>query len=142
MSDLIDRTRKAFIGATTAKRYKAALRLACRLRGHDQLVILDALFEAAKRLGVERATGEPLGMTQQLDGSVTVTWATMTKRPDGSEVRCVSTAALEPAEEGTGWLCEEDVPDEVVEAVTAAAMNNELVAMGTKKGKRIHVGVR
>ena len=136
---LIERARKAFIGATTAKKYKAALRLAGRLRGHDQLVILDSLFEAAKRLGVERTTGEPLGMRQQLDGSVIVTWSTTTKRPDGSEVKAVSTAQIEPADEGCGWVGTEEVPDVVVDAVTAAAMNNELRAKSAKKGKRIYV---
>src|SRR5262245_51493865 len=82
---LIEKARTAFIEATTAKKYKAALRLATRLRGKDQLVILDALFAAAKRLKVDKVTGDPLGMVQQLDGSVVVTWATTTKLPDGSE---------------------------------------------------------
>lgn len=142
MSDrkqLIERTLKAFIGATTARKYKAALRLAGRLRGKDQLVILDALFAAADRLKVERTTGEPLGMRQQMDGSVMVTWATSTRRPDGTMVRTTSTAVLEPEAQGPGWKSRQEIPEEIVEAVTAVAMADELKAPAKKTGKRIYV---
>ncbi len=134
---VVDRVKRAFLEATSAKKYKLALRAAYRLRGEDQEPILDALFEAAKRLKVERQTGEPLGMRQQLDGSVTVVWATVTKRPDGSQVRTVSSAALEPADSGPGWRARAFVPDDVVEAVNAAAMSEQLVA--PKKKRRIYV---
>lgn len=136
---LIERTRKAFIGATTAKKFKAALRLAGRLRGKDQLVVLDALFAAADKLKVERTTGESLGMRQQMDGNVMVTWATSTRRPDGSMVRTTSTAVLEPVSEGPGWKSRQDVPEEIVEAVTAVAMADELKAPAKKSGKRIYI---
>lgn len=137
---LVKKTREKFLEATTAKKYKAALRAALKLKGKDQLLILDALFAAADRLKVERTTGEPLGMRQQLDGSVIVTWATATRRPDGSEVKVTSTAVLEPAEEGPGWKADEIVPDEVVEAVTAAAMADQLKAARTPhRRRRIYV---
>jgi hypothetical protein len=135
-----EKTKEAFLSATSAKKYKDALREARRLKGKDQLVVLDALFAAADRLGVRRSTGEPLGMTQQIDGSVTVTWETKTCRPDGSTARVVSTAVLEPTDFGAGWKSRtKDVPEEIVEAVTAAAMADELVAPLAKKRRRIYV---
>lgn len=133
--------KNAFGAATTASKFRKALKLARALKGKDQLEVLDALFEAAGRLGVDRQTGEPLGMQQQLDGSVTVTWSTRTRRPDGSEFKVVSSAVLEPTDFGSGWKSRtKDVPEEVLEAVTAAALADELVAPeGAKKKRRIYV---
>lgn len=138
---MTNRVKKAFEEATTAKKFKAALVLARKLTGKDQLVILDSLFAAANRLGVERSTGEPLGMQQQIDGSVTVTWETATRRPDGSTCRVVSSAVLEPTDFGSGWRSRtKDVPEDVVAAVTAAALADELKAPSPKRrGRRIIV---
>jgi hypothetical protein len=132
---------KAFVEATSATKYKAALSRAKRLTGNSQLKVLDDMFSAAARLGVERSTGEPIGMQQQLDGSVTVTWQEVTKRPDGSSIVTASSAVLEPLDQGSGWKSRtKDVPDEVVQAVTSAAMNNELVAKPlAKKPRRVYV---
>jgi hypothetical protein len=131
---LKEETKQAFINATNAKKFKAALKLARRLKGKDQLVVLDELFAAADRLSLDRQSGEPLGMAQQLDGSVTVTWATRCKRPDGSSVRVISSAVLEPTDYGSGWRSKtKDVPEEVVEAVTAAAMADQLKAPKPKR---------
>lgn len=129
----------AFQLATTTKEYKAALAKARRLGGEDQLTVLDDMFDAAKRLGVRRSTGEPLGMQQQLDGSVTVTWRTKVTHPDQSVTSIVESAVLEPNDYGSGWHSKgKDVPEEVVDAVTAAALANELKPLaGTKK--RIYV---
>lgn len=132
---------QAFVEATDATKYKAALTRAKRLSGNSQLKVLDDMFTAAARLGVERSTGEPLGMQQQLDGSVTVTWEETTRRPDGTSVRTISSAVLEPTDFGNGWRSRtKDVPEAVVEAVTAAALNDELKvkAQPTKK-RRVYV---
>src|SRR5262245_50696046 len=134
----IEKIRLAFVQATSAKKYRAALRLAQRLRGRDQMVILDALFTAADRLKVQRSTGEPLGMEQRLDGSVMVTWETQTRHPSGCITRTAHSAALEPAKHGPGWVTKgAEVPEGIVEAVTAAAMADQLRA--PKKKRRIYV---
>ena len=134
-------TKNAFENAKNARQYKAALAKARRLGGKKQLAVLDSMFAAADRLGVERSTGEPLGMQQQLDGSVTVTWEMKTRRPDGTEFRTVSSAVLEPCDSGAGWRSRtKDVPEEVVEAVTAAAMAEQLKpkALAAKR-RRVYV---
>lgn len=120
----VDKVRNAFIHAATAKNYRAALRLAFRLRGQDQLKVLDALFAAAERLKVDRQTGGAIleSQRQELDGSISITWSQRTKRPDGSEARIVSSALLEPADRGPGWKASTEIPDEIVEAVTRASL--------------------
>jgi hypothetical protein len=126
---LVESTKKSFEAAQDPAQFKKALVQARRLKGQQQLAVLDSLFDAAARLKVDRQSGEPLGMAQEIDGSVTVTWATKTKRPDGSSVRTVQSAVLEPTDYGSGWRSRtKDVPNEIVEAVTAAAMADELKA--------------
>ncbi len=128
----------AFQQATNVKQYKAALAQARKLGGQKQLAVLDEMFAAADRLGLQRSTGEPLGMQQELDGSVTVTWQQVCRRPDGSEFRTVSSAVLEPCDSGAGWRSRtKDVPEEVVEAVTSAAMADELKV--AKPRRRVYV---
>jgi hypothetical protein len=78
----VDNNRKAelvkarFQKATQHADYRKALRLAKQLKPEDQLVVLDALFEAAERLNVDRVTGvprvEPRGTIQVRGKEVTV----------------------------------------------------------------------
>lgn len=49
-----------FAAAVTHQQYRRALRFAKRLDKHSQLVVLEALFEAADRLNVDRASGVAL----------------------------------------------------------------------------------
>lgn len=124
MSTRIEKVKIAFITATNQGNYRKALRLAQALKGADQLKVLDALFDAAKRLRLDRQSGEPLleGTQQNLDGTIAITWSQRTRRPDGSETRTVSCAQLEPAKRGPGWVANEEIPDAIVDAVTRAAM--------------------
>lgn len=137
----IEEVKKAFSTCDDAKKYRSALKRARRLSGNSQLKVLDDMFAAADRLKLQRGTGEPLGMEQLVDGSVTVTWQEVTNRPDGSSVRTISSAILEPTDFGNGWRSRtKDVPEEVVEAVTAAAMNDELKPSAlAKKKRRVYV---
>ena len=49
-----------FTAAVTHQQYRRALRLAKALDKHSQLLVLDALFAAAERLQVDRASGVAL----------------------------------------------------------------------------------
>lgn len=134
----IEEVKKAFATATTVKKYKAALARARALRATGQHAVLDAMFAAADRLGVARSTGEPLGMQQELDGSVTVSWEQKITHVDGTVARVASSAVLQPNDYGKGWHSStKDVPEEVMEAVESAALHEELKAH--KRGRRRRV---
>lgn len=118
-----------FVDSTTRRDYLNALTAARKLKGKEQLLVLDALFDAADRLKLQRSTGQPVGMKQEISGDVLVTWETHCRRPDGSRFKMVESATLEPTDYGSGWRSRtKDVPEVVVEAVTAAAMADELKA--------------
>jgi hypothetical protein len=120
-----EQVKSAFISAATRAQYIEALDLARQLGDRDQLHVLDALFDAANRLKLQRTTGEPIleGIAQQSTGCVVVSWTQKTLRVDGSEVRIAQCAMLEPAKDGPGWKATEEIPESIVNAVTSAAMD-------------------
>lgn len=52
----------AFLHSSTQPDYVNALRWMRALAKHDQLLALDALFEAAERLGLDRQSGDQLAI--------------------------------------------------------------------------------
>lgn len=116
-----ERVREAFIRATNQRQYRAALRLAVRLDAGDQLGILDAIRDTARRLTLQWNTGETLEGARQLRcGSIVITWSQRRRRPDGRVVEVVSCAMLEPADCGPGWKANREIPAAIVEAVLQA----------------------
>ncbi len=56
--------KERFAAAVTHQQYRKALRLAKSLDKHAQLTVLDALFAAAERLNVDKASGVALPRVQ------------------------------------------------------------------------------
>jgi hypothetical protein len=121
----VARVQGAFIKAASGREYKKALRLARQLSNEDAHHVIDALLEAAKRLNVQRTTGDPVleGKSQCRDGSIAITWSTKTRRADGTTVKTTSTAVIEPVEFGPGWRVRGAIPESIVNAVIEAELN-------------------